>query len=421
MTPEKNWFDTARLGMFVHWGHSSQSGYELSWPLVGGVFSLPYCQDVPVDDYHGTAQTFNPTEYNPQSWARLAKQLGMQYVILTAKHHDGFSLFHTRQSDFSIANTPYKKDIVREFVEAMRAEGLRVGLYFSLIDWHHPDYPAFTEADKPYQFGKFRQPTSFQWERYREFMLDQIRELLTHYGKIDLLWFDGGWERSPEQWQPQALQEMIRSLQPDLLINDRLPGFGDFDTCEQFIPPQPPERTWEACLTLNESWGYNPTDSQFKSPRQLIHTLCEIAGKGGNLLLNVSPMGNGQIQPEQVKLLQQIEEWLTLHHESIVGTKAGLEPWQFYGPSTRRGNRFYLFLLMKPYDSVTVRAVPIKRIQGVFIVGEKQPLQYSTRCAIVDSLFNPDPLGELTIQVPEQFLNPYATVIAVDVTSADES
>lgn len=167
---------------------------------------------------------------------------------------------------------------------------------------------------------------------------------------------------------------------------------------------------------MNESWGYNPTDTQFKSPRQLIHTLCEIAGKGGNLLLNVSPTGNGQIQPEQMKLLQEIEEWLTVHHQSIVGTQTGLKPWQFYGPSTQRGNRFYLFLLMKPYDSVTVRAVPIKRIQGVFIVGEGQPLQYSTRCAIVDSLLNSDPLGELTIQVPEQFLNPYATVIAVDIT-----
>lgn len=421
MTPEKNWFDTARLGMFVHWGHSSQSGHELSWPLVGGVFSLPYCQNVPVDDYHRTAQTFNPTEYNPQSWARLAKRLGMQYVILTAKHHDGFSLFHTEQSDFSIANAPYEKDIVREFVEAMQTEGLRVGLYFSLIDWHHPDYPAFTEADKPYEFGKFRQPTSSQWERYLKFMFGQVRELLTHYGKIDLLWFDGGWERAPEQWRPQALQKMIRSLQPDLLINDRLPGFGDFDTCEQFIPPQPPERTWEACLTLNESWGYNPTDTHFKSPRQLIHTLCEIAGKGGNLLLNVSPTGNGQIQPEQIKLLQEIEEWLTVHHQSIVGTQTGLEPWQFYGPSTQRGNRFYLFLLMKPYDSVTVRGVPIKRIQRVFIVGEGQPLQYSTRCAIVDSLLNPDPLGELTIQVPEQFLNPYATVVAVDVTPSNQS
>lgn len=250
MTQENNWFETARLGMFVHWSHSSQCGYEVSWPLVGGVFSLPYCQDVPVADYHRTAQTFNPTEYNPQTWANLAKRLGMQYVILTAKHHDGFSLFHTQQSDFSIEYAPYKKDIVREFVEAMRAEGLRIGLYFSLIDWHYPDYPAFTEADKPYQFGKFRQPTNSQWERYLEFMFAQVRELLSNYGKIDLLWFDGGWERKPEQWQARQLHEMIRSLQPHLLINDCLRGFGDFDTCEQFIPPQPPQRTWEACLTL---------------------------------------------------------------------------------------------------------------------------------------------------------------------------
>ena len=421
MTQENNWFETARLGMFVHWSHSSQCGYELSWPLVGGVFSLPYCQDVPVADYHRTAQTFNPTEYNPQTWAHLAKRLGMQYVILTAKHHDGFSLFHTQQSDFSIEYAPYKKDIVREFVEAMRAEGLRIGLYFSLIDWHYPDYPAFTEADKPYQFGKFRQPTNSQWERYLEFMFAQVKELLSNYGKIDLLWFDGGWERKTEQWQARQLHEMIRSLQPHLLINDRLPGFGDFDTCEQFIPPQPPQRTWEACLTLNESWGYNPKDTQFKSARQLIHTLCEVAGKGGNLLLNVSPTGNGPIQSEQLDLLQFVEAWMAVHAQSIVGTLPGLEPWQFYGPSTRRGNRFYLFLLMKPYDSVTVRGVPIKRIQAVSLIAGRESLQYSTRCAIVDSMLSADPLGELTIQVPEEALNPYATVIVVDIAPVNDN
>jgi alpha-L-fucosidase len=144
-------------------------------------------------------------------------------------------------------------------------------------------------------------------------MFAQVKELLSNYGKIDLLWFDGGWERKPEEWQARQLHEMIRSLQPHLLINDRLPGFGDFDTCEQFIPPQPPQRTWEACLTLNESWGYNPEDTQFKSARQLIHTLCEVAGKGGNLLLNVSPMGNGQIQSEQLELLQFVEEWMAVH------------------------------------------------------------------------------------------------------------
>ena len=416
----KDWFDTARFGMFVHWGHSSQQGCELSWPLVGGVFSLPFCSSIPVDDYHSTARTFNPQNYEPHEWANQAKRLGMQYAILTTKHHDGFAMFHTQQSDFSIQRSLYGKDIVGEFIDAMRSVGIRVGLYFSLIDWHHPDYTAFTEADKPYVFGQSRQPTFEQWERFTQFMFSQVRELLTNYGKIDLLWFDGGWERTPEQWQAQALHDMIRSLQPEILINDRLPGFGDFDTPEQFIPPQPPARAWETCMTINESWGYNPADTHFKSPRQLIHALCEVAGIGGNFLLNVSPMGDGQIQPELLERLAVVETWMSGNRESIIGTQPGLEPWQFYGTSTRKGDRIYLHLLMKPYDTISVRGVPIKRIKSVCVLADGTKLSHTTRCAIT-SLFNPDPLGELTIQVPESVIDPYATVIAIDFAPVEDA
>jgi alpha-L-fucosidase len=415
----KNWFDTARFGMFIHWGHSSQRGCDLSWSLVGGVFTLPYCGNIPVDEYHSTARTFNPQNYDPDEWAHQAKRLGMQYAILTTKHHDGFAMFHTQQSDFSIQHSAYGRDIVREFIDAMRSLGIRIGLYFSLIDWHHPDYPAFTEADKPYVFGQFRQPTPEQWQRFTQFLFGQVRELLTNYGKIDVLWFDGGWERTPEQWQTQALHDMIRSLQPEILINDRLPGFGDFDTPEQFIPPQPLARTWETCMTINESWGYNPTDTDFKSARQLVHTLCEVAGKGGNLLLNISPMGDGQIQPELLERLAIVETWMDANQESIIGTQPGLEPWQFYGPSTRKGNRVYLHLLMKPYDTISVRGVPIKRIKSVHILARGTELNYSTRCAITDSFSNSDPLGELTIQVPESVIDPYATIITIDFAPAN--
>lgn len=415
----KTWFDSTRFGMFVHWGHSSQRGYELSWPLVGGVFSLPYCDNIPVDEYHSTAPTFNPQNYDPYEWAHQAKRLGMQYAILTTKHHDGFAMFHTQQSDFSIQHSAYGRDIVREFVDAMRSLGIRIGLYFSLIDWHYPDYPAFTEADKPYAFDQFRQPTPEQWQRFTQFMFGQVRELLTNYGKIDLLWFDGGWERTPEQWRSQALHDMIRSLQPEILINDRLPGFSDFDTPEQFIPPQPSARTWEACMTINESWGYNLADTHFKSARQLIHTLCEVAGKGGNLLLNISPMGDGQIQPELLERLAIMEKWMAANQESIIGTQPGLEPWQFYGSSTRKGNQVYLHLLMKPYDTISVRGVPIKRIKSVRVLAQETELNYTTRCAIADSFSNSDPLGELTIQVPESVIDAYATVVTIDFAPAN--
>ncbi len=339
----------------------------------------------------------------------------MQYAIFTSKHHDGYAMYHTRENDFSIEHSPYGKDIVRAFLDAMRAEGLRVGLYFSLIDWHHPDYPAFTDEDRPYRWGQWRRSSPEAWARYQQFMFGQIRELLTDYGKIDIIWFDGGWERMPDEWKATELEAMIRSLQPEILINDRLPGAGDYNTPEQFVPPQVPSRAWEACMTINESWGYNPDDKQFKSGRQLIHTLCEIAARGGNLLLNVGPMADGKLPPELLERLAVIEGWMARNAESIIGTTPGLEPWQFYGPSTRRGDRIYLHLLMRPYDTVSVRGLPIRRVRSVRALGADRELAFTTRAPIIESLFGADPVGEVTIAVPEDVVDPYATVLALDV------
>ena len=408
-----NWFKSARLGMFVHWGHSSVRGWELSWPLVGGVFSLPNCQNVAIADYHQNAENFNPTAYDPRQWANLAKILGVQYVILTTKHHDGFALFPTKTTDFYFQNG--QPDLVQQFVEAMREAGLKVGFYFSLIDWHHPDYPAFTEADKPYRFDRLPQPTPQQWSRFVEVMFEQIRELLTNYGQIDIIWFDGSWERTPEQWRAKELAQTIRQLQPDILINDRLPGQGDFTTPEQFVPPQPPDEPWEVCLTMNESWGYNTADNHYKSARDLVDTLCETAGKGGNLLLNVSPMGDGLIPPAQRERLEAVARWMDRYGESILNTQPGLEPWQFYGPSTCKDNFYYLHLLMKPYETISVRGIPIKQVKSVKIVGSNEPLTYTTRCAILDELTQPNPQGELTITVPESAIDPLAIAIAIEL------
>ena len=197
MAPDFTWFDEARFGMFVHWDHASQQGLELSWPLVGGVFALPQSQRVSVEQYHSSAATFAPTAWDAAALARTARDAGATYAVLTAKHHSGYAMFHTKLSEFSIEHSPFGRDIVREFVDAVRAEGLRVGLYFSLSDWHHPDYPAVTDADRPYRFGQGRQPTAAEWERYVAFMHGQVRELCTSYGAIDVLWFDGGWDGAP--------------------------------------------------------------------------------------------------------------------------------------------------------------------------------------------------------------------------------
>lgn len=404
--------------MFIHWSHVSQRGFELSWPLVGGVKSLPRCQDVSVADYHASADTFAPQRDAARTWMAVARRAGMQYAVLTAKHHDGFALWPTAANDWSIARTPYRGDLIREYVDAARDAGLRVGLYFSLCDWHHPDYPAFADSHRPYRFGQEARPTPEQWTRYREFLQTQLRELLTGYGRIDLLWFDGGWERTSDAWQSWDLERQIREWQPEIVLNDRLPGVGDYDSPEQFVPAEPPARAWETCLTMNDSWGWVPEDTNYKSPHALVSTLCEVAGRGGNLLLNVSPQADGSLPAVQVERLDAVGRWMDAHGASIHGTQPGVAPWQFYGPSTRRDDTIYLHVLARPYESVAVRGVPIRRVRAVRVLGNDRPLSWTVRCTIVDDLFGSDPNGELTIQLPADVLDPLATVVAVEIAPA---
>ncbi|HEX2849068.1 MAG TPA: alpha-L-fucosidase [Acidimicrobiales bacterium] len=403
------WFRGAGLGLFVHWGHSSQQGLELSWPMAGGTAALPFSHAVPVADYQASAATFSPEPGAAREWARLARGAGMTYAVLTTRHHDGYSKWPSEVSDFCSA-----RDQVGEIVEACRAEGLRVGLYYSLSDWHHPDYPALTDDDRPYAFQP-RRPGPEAWARYLEYLFAQVRELLTRWGRIDLLWFDGGWERSAAEWRTRDLHDLIRSLQPDVVVNDRLPGFGDYETPEQFVPPQPPDGPWETCMTMNSTWGWCPDDTGYKSGRELVHTLCEVAGRGGNLLLNVSPRGDGSLPPTQVERLEGMARWMAAHRDAVAGTTPGLEPWQFYGPSTRRGDRVYLHLLWRPYDTVTVRGIPVKRVRGVRVLGSGAALEWTSRCTVLDTLFNADPVGEITIAVPAGELDDDATIVEITV------
>jgi alpha-L-fucosidase len=398
--------------MFVHWDHASQQGLELSWPMVGGVFALPAAQPVTVEQYHSTAATFDPTAWDPVALAKLARRAGMGYGVFTTKHHSGYAMWPTELSDWSIARSPYQGDLVGEFVGAFRAEGLRVGLYFSLSDWHHPDYPAFAEEHKPYRFGASPPvPDPETWRRYLDFMFGQIRELLTGYGRIDLVWFDGGWERP--DWRAPELETLIRSLQPDILINDRLPGIGDYSTPEQFVPAAAPDGRWETCLTMNHSWGWNPADTAYKTGRTLIHTICEVAAKGGNLLLNVSPRGDGSLPDEQVERLEAVARWMERHGEAIRATRPGLEPSQFYGPSTTRDGSVYLMALMRPYDTIDVRDVSVKRVSAVRDLATGRALDHRYATGLIEGLL-PDPKGTLTINVPEDLVDEAATVVVVE-------
>jgi alpha-L-fucosidase len=412
-----SWFDGAGFGMFIHWDHASQQGLEISWPMVGGVWSLPYAQAVTPAQYQSSAATFNPQSWDAPDLARRARAAGMRYVVFTARHHAGYAMWDTALSDFKVTRSPYGADILRSVVDAFRAQGLKIGLYYSLSDWHHPDYPPFTEADLPYRLDTLPQPTPEQAERYRAYLMGQLRELMTGYGRIDIAWFDGQWERSAEWWRTGEIAALLRELQPGILINDRLPGQGDYITPEQFVPATAPEGRWESCETMNQSWGWNPADPDIKSARSLVTTLCETVGKGGNLLLNISPRGDGSLPPEQLARLDAFAAWMGRHAGAIHDASAGLEPWQFYGPSTRQGNLVHLFLVLRPAESVTVRGVLVRRVRAVQVMATGQALCFATRSGVIEQLM-PDPEGELVITVPEDALDPMVTVITVEFADA---
>lgn len=410
------WFDADRFGMFIHWGIASVRGIELSWPLAGGLpGGVPADNAITPEEYWSLASSFAPDAWDARALAALAKKAGMRYAVFTTRHHDGFSMFPSKFSDYSVATHFRGRDLVREFVDAFRQAGLRVGLYYSLSDWHHPDYPRFRESFKPYIFGGWWPPlpTSEQWERYRGYVTGQIRELLTNYGPIDVMWFDGDWERPRLWWRGSELETLIRELQPDILINDRFAGQGDFITPEQLLPGSRVDRRWESCMTMNESWAWNPADTEYKSVGSLIHTLCETAAGGGNLLLNVSPTEEGQLPSEQVERLEAIGDWLGRHGEAVYSTTPALEPWQFYGPATRCGNTVYLFLLSRPYEAVALRGMPIDRVGRVYLLGTGEDL-VSTVHRRAD-VHDEQPIGEVRIVVPEESLDPIASVVAVEL------
>ncbi len=430
------WFKGAGLGLFVHWDHASRQGLEIGWSIAGEprlgdrpihefIEAVPQARtanifhgrlrQVTLDEYNSSAPAFDPQEWDPVALAALAKRAGVQYAVLTTKHHSGYSMFHTATSKHSIEHSAYRKDIVRQFADAMRAAGIRVGFYFSLADWSHPDYPRLTPDLLPYRFAQTPPfPGEERWKRFRDDMFKQLRELLSNYGPIDLIWFDGGWERTPEMWQSNEVEALIRSLQPEIVLNDRLPGVDGYKTPEQFIPATASAEPWEACMTIGESWGYDPDDTELKNAREIIHRLVEVVSRGGNLLLNVSPMGSGALPSTQIERLQALAAWMERHRDSVIGVEPGLEAWQFGGMSTRRGQRVYLILPFRPYDSVTVRGVPLKSIQAVTCLGSNETLAYSARFSAMDAVIG-DPSGEIRIEMPERLIDEYATVLAIDL------
>lgn len=409
--------------MFVHWDHASTQGIEIGWPLVG-VSIIPGRDEpesaVSVAGYHSSAPTFDPSAWDPRAVARLIRASGARYAVFTVRHHAGYSMYHTRQSDFSIAASPYGRDITREFFDALREEGIRVGVYYSLPDWHHPDYPALTDADRPYAHDRNRRGTPEQWDRYLGYLKGQLTELLTDYGPIDLLWFDGEWERTEEEWHAGEIRELIKSLQPDVVINDRLPGNGDYSTPEQGMPNTVPDGPWELCLTMSESWAYRPSDTDYKTAHALVTQLCEVAARGGNLLLNIGPRGDGTLVPTEVALLKQIGAWLATHGESILGASPAPAGYDFYGPVTARDDTVYLHLVMRPEEQLVVRNVPVRRVRAVRLLGTEAELDYRVNEEVHQNHGATEPLGELLIQAPPR-TGALLDVVAIELTDHQQN
>ena len=418
----KDWFHGAGLGLFIHWDHASQQGLELSWPLVGGVSSLPG-KGIPAEQYHSSHATFNPVNWDPVEIAKAAKAAHMTYAVFTSKHHSGWASWPSKHGNRNITSSPYGKaggDILRGYVDAFRAEGIKVGVYYSLSDWGHEDYLAWKDEYRPYKFG-YDSPmgTPEQWASYREYLKGQLAEILTEYGPIDLLWFDGGWERSEQQWNTQDIADHIRKLSPKTLINDRLFTQGDYRTPEQWIPAKPLTEPWECCMTMNYSWGYVPDDTSFKSPFEILRTLIEVVSRGGNLLLNIGPKNDGSLVPEEREILESLGQWMDHSGESVTGAEPGLEPWQFYGPSTRKGDTVYLHQFATPGESVVVRGIPIRRLKSVKNLATGQSYEFIRRAAINETDL-PDPDGEIIIDTSDKSLSGLIPVLVLDLSGNPE-
>ncbi len=418
----QSWFREARYGLMIHWGSYARLGMEAAWPLVWGAISYR--------DYEALADRFNPRRYDPAAWAALAVDAGIKYAVFTTKHHDGFAMYDTQLSDYSAPKRAAGRDLVRPYVEAFRAAGLRVGLYFTLPDWHHPDYPVgivnpLPRRMRPSSALPLDPPASIEaaperWARYLEFMHGQVRELCTLFDQLDLLWFDGHWEHTADEWRARELVAMIRALQPEIVINDRLgeEGIGDYGTPEQFVPIEPMDGDWETCMTINETWAYNPTDRAYKSCAELIATLVEVVSKGGNLLLNVGATPDGEIPPEFASRLRVVGEWLRKNGESIYGAGRGLPLGACHWPTTAKGDALYLHVLGRPAGNI-VRVLALdRRVLDVRLPATGQALEWEPdRAHPRDALRNPPHASPLRIHLPVTWLDPYDTVIKVELES----
>ncbi len=394
------WFPDAKFGVFIHWVLKAVPEWHTA---PEGADERELARQV--------AQKFTAEQFDARDWARLFRSWGAKYAVLTTKHHIGFALFDCPGSPFTAVNSsPAGRDLVAEYVEALRAEGLKVGLYYSLPDWSHPDYPSLVGGDDPKKYAKTDQPEV--WQRFVDHMFAEVRHLCTAYGKIDLLWFDGDWERSAEQWHSVELAAMIEQLQPGIVLNNRLRHacIGHYGTPESNAPLAAKGGPfWEFCMTPGDNWDGVRANRNVKQPPELVRIFGDMLGMGGNLLLNVAPDAAGVIPDVQTSVMSGLGQWVTSHAEAVYGAEAGLPAGLFNGASTHRGGVLYLIAYDQPRDELVVKGLQsdVTRVTHLRSGKELRWRRSGGRAKFGQA-------GWLFVQTPPECMDEHATVVKVE-------
>jgi alpha-L-fucosidase len=388
------WWHEAKFGMFIHFGLYS---------LIGQHEWVKEVEGVPIPQYELLARHFNPKPNAAREWARLAKRAGQKYMVMTTKHHEGFCHWDSKLTDYNAVKQGPKRDLVREYVDAARAEGLRVGFYYSLMDWHHPD-GARCKTDEEAR------------KRFVEYTHGLIRELLTNYGKIDVLWYDVSWPLDAAGWESERMNKMVFDLQPEIIVNNRNGLEGDFATPEQHITASEAGRAWESCMTLNDSWGFNRADDEWKSPKAIVKNLATCSVGGGNYLLNIGPEPDGSVPPESVAVLETVGKWLDTNGKAFYGTERGKMSWGTCASYTRRGNTFYVIQYGWPGHTPAAEWLSFYQPEAMVSVAGLKPKVLSARLLKTGQkvAFTQDEFALRLTGLPLQAPDQPATVIEVE-------
>lgn len=413
------WWRDAKFGMFIHWGAYSIIGGERGEEIAGGGAEWAMDKlDYTIEEYEKFPRMFDPELFNADDWVKMAKDAGMKYIVITTKHHDGFCLWDSEVTEYDIMDTaPFKRDVIKELAEASRKQGIKFGVYHSIVDWHHPQaqgnlYPNYNAGQKDQSVVNPEFP-----EYFKNYLKPQVKELLTNYGDIDVVWFDGDWIADYTTEMGKEMYDFIMDIQPNTIVNNRvdkgrkrMEGMdmegnfaGDFGTPEQEIPATGIDSDWESCMTMNRTWGYKPDDTKWKSSEELIRNLIDIVSKGGNFLLNIGPDGYGRFPAQSIRRLKDMGKWTEANGESIYGAKASPYDRPEWGRYTSKDGVIYAHVFEWPEDGKLTLNKEIKLKNAALLADSGVTLNTA------------DSASGIILELPKEAPDTIATVIKLDL------